>query len=55
MLLVLSLYFLESFNKESAQSIRDDEVAYLSLYFAGSIEKQKHKVMASYQKVLICL
>lgn len=49
----VSLYFLESFNKESAQSIRDDEVAYLSLYFAGSIEKQKHKVMASYQKVLI--
>lgn len=49
----VSLYFLECFNKKSAQSIRDDEVAYLSLYFAGSIEKQKHKVMASYQKVLI--
>lgn len=49
----VSLFFLEVLNKTNQYQIAAEEVAYLSLYFAGSIEKQKSKNIAKFRKVLI--
>lgn len=49
----VSLYFIEVFNAMTNHQITADEVAYLSLYFAGSIEKQKNQNLKRYRRVLI--
>ena len=49
----VSLDFISSFNQELEEYVTKDEIGYIAIYFAASLEKQSSQVMKSYQKIAV--
>ncbi|MGX7149972.1 BglG family transcription antiterminator [Enterococcus ureasiticus] len=49
----VSLDFMSSFNKDLEQEISKDEIGYVAIYFAASLEKESSQIVDNYQKIAV--
>lgn len=50
---LVSMRFIELWNKTNPLDISEDEIGYLALHFAGNIERRKKRVLDSYRNILV--
>ncbi|MHC5227780.1 BglG family transcription antiterminator [Enterococcus sp. LJL99] len=49
----VSLDFIASFSQDLENNVTKDEIGYIAIYFAASLEKQSTQVIKSYQKIAV--